>query len=185
MEFILHYRGPLKANGGIRDKQKLRRYFHRQLKVLWNQDPLKESHYVLEDNPGSPNLSVIRRIEGSSFRFAPLICEAPLHLIADLQITLLRPESLGSIVTQAGDIDNRLKTLLDSLAVPKRAGLPADETPQEDEDPFFCLLEDDNLVTKLSVETDRLLEQVGSSSEVILLIRVKTSPSKLLRVQTE
>ena len=140
---------------------------------------------MLEDNPGSPNLSVIRRVEDSPFRFAPLICEAPLYLIADLQITLLRPESPGSIVTQGGDIDNRLKTLLDSLAVPKAAGLPADETPQQDEDPFFCLLEDDNLVTKLSVETDRLLEQVRSPSEVILLIRVKTSPSKLLRVQTE
>jgi hypothetical protein len=30
--------------------------------------------------------------------------------------------------------------------------------PRPDEDPFFCLLEDDKQVSHLSVETDRLLD---------------------------
>jgi len=51
--------------------------------------------------------------------------------------------------------------------------LPPKEVPQEGEDPFFCLLEDDNLVTKLAVNTDRLLEIVNDRSEVILIIHVQ------------
>jgi predicted ATP-grasp superfamily ATP-dependent carboligase len=37
-----------------------------------------------------------------------------------------------------------------------------------------CLLENDNLITSISVSTDRLLEQVVDESEVILVIRVLT-----------
>ena len=40
------------------------------------------------------------------------------------------------------------------------------------EKPFFCLLEDDNLVTRLTVSTDRLLEPVQNPSEVLLLVHV-------------
>ena len=40
MRFTLHYRGPLKANRGARDKHLLRRYFHEQLSLLWDQAPL-------------------------------------------------------------------------------------------------------------------------------------------------
>ena len=45
---------------------------------------------------------------------------------------------------------------------------------------FFCLLEDDNLVTGLSVTTDRLLDldrvtgSTHTGSEVLLLIHVET-----------
>lgn len=46
--------------------------------------------------------------------------------------------------------------------------------PKPDEDPFFCLLEDDSLITRLAVETDRLLEPVSSDSEVVATIRVAT-----------
>jgi len=51
--------------------------------------------------------------------------------------------------------------------------LPPKEVPHEGEDPFFFLLEDDNLVTKLAVNTDRLLEIVNDRSEVILIIHVQ------------
>jgi hypothetical protein len=46
----------------------------------------------------------------------------------------------------------------------------------EDESPFFCLLEDDSLITSLSVTADRLLmPQTGSGHcihDVFLVIRV-------------
>lgn len=51
MEFTLHYRGPLKANGAPKDKQLLRRHFHTQLKILWQQFPLKERQELLEKEP--------------------------------------------------------------------------------------------------------------------------------------
>jgi hypothetical protein len=62
-------------------------------------------------------------------------------------------------VTQGGDVDNRIKTLLDALKVPNDpSALPDGISLTEDEDPLFCLFEDDNLITSLAIKTDRLLE---------------------------
>ena len=98
-----------------------------------------------------------------------------LQLVAELEISLLRPEPPGQIVNQGGDIDNRLKTLLDSLTVPSSPNaLPNGAQPFRGEDPFFCLLEDDNLITRLTVTSDRLLEPSLNPSEVIVQIHVRT-----------
>lgn len=176
MEFTLHYRGDLKANRGSKDKQLLRRHFHAQLKILWQQNPLNEYQKLLEKEPKDGEVSVVRKVK--SFDFAPLINEQ-LNLIAELKIMLLRPEPPGSIITQSGDIDNRLKTLFDALKVPKEdSAIPAGDKPQEGEAPFFCLMEDDNLITKVSVETDRLLYPCQGSSEVVLLIHVTTKVTR-------
>lgn len=177
MEFTLYYRGDLKANRGSKEKQELRRSFHTQLKELWHQMPLKERHKLLEKEPAKNETGIIQTIKG--FNFAPLVTEK-LNLIAELKITLLRPEPPGSIITQAGDIDNRLKTLFDALKVPTESkAIPSGDTPREGEDPFYCLLEDDNLITKVQVETDRLLDECKSRSEVVLLIHVTTKATRL------
>jgi len=175
MEFTLYYRGQLKANGSAKDKQNLRRHFHTQLKNLWQQLPLKEMHQFLDDTPGS-NTSILKSKDG--FKFAPLINER-LNLVAELKITMLRPEAPGSIITQSGDIDNRLKTLFDSLKMPSEpTAIPKGDIPDEAENPFYCLLEDDNLITKVNVETDRLLDPFESPSEVVLLIHVTTKTTR-------
>ena len=130
-------------------------------------------------DPARPpgELSVLRTL--GAFQFAPLVAER-LHMVAELGITMLRPEPPGSIVTQAGDIDNRLKTLLDSLKMPREPGeLPGEAGPMANETPFFCLLEDDNLITALTIRTDRLLEPAESAGEVELTVHVTT---KLLAV---
>jgi len=180
MEFTLVYRGPLKANGRPAEKQAIRRIFHGQLKELWKQPPLTDhgppGGHLLEDSPPQGDFSIIQRV--GVFRLAPLVAEK-LHLIAELQITLLRPEAPGGVLTQGGDIDNRLKTLLDSLRMPHNVGeIPG--TPLPDEDPFFCLLEDDNLVTKIGVSTDRLLEPTASQSDVQLFIHVTTKATRMI-----
>ena len=53
--------------------------------------------------------------------------------------------------------------------------IPKGDTPNETESPFYCVLEDDNLVTALSVTTDRLLEPEGSNSVVEMIIKVTTT----------
>lgn len=181
MEFTLYYRGDLKSNRGPEDKHRLRCHFHAQLKELWRQKPLCEYRDLLAlpgATPPEENLSVIRPING--FNFAPLVSER-IHFIAELDILLLRPEPPGAIITRGGDIDNRIKTLLDALKVPSEPNaLPKGAAPTADENPFFCLLEDDNLITKVSVDTERLLEPVRTASEVVLLIRVKTKQLTVL-----
>jgi len=183
MEFTLVYQGKLKANGGIKEKQCLRRIFHRQLKQLWETNIFEsvKNRYFLDDNPPKGNTSIIQKV--GKFRFAPLVTQR-LHLFAELSIIMLRPEPAGAIITQGGDIDNRLKTLFDSLRMPKNEGeIPKDDSPEEkDEDPFFCLLEDDKLVTKLSVDTDQLLEPLEPTdipTFVNLMIHVKIKATAL------
>jgi len=107
------------------------------------------------------------------FKFVPLISPR-LEAVASLEILLLRPESAGTVITQAGDIDNRLKTLMDALQIPKDNQIPKGVVPQEGEEAFYCLLEDDNLVTSLDISTGKLYDAVSSNNEVLLVIGVTT-----------
>jgi hypothetical protein len=177
MDFTLTYRGQLRANSGPREKHNLRQHFHKQLQVLWTQVPLQDYRQFLEP-PGPIGASIIEEWHG--FRFAPLV-SSRIHFVASLSIQFLRPEPPGTLVTQAGDLDNRIKTLLDALKVPHEStALPSDAIPGPDENPFFCLLQDDSLITGLSIFTDRLLEPVTNRGEVLLLVRVRTNPVKSL-----
>jgi hypothetical protein len=186
VEFTLYYRGPLKAKGKPEDKHRLRQHFHKQIKELWNQSPLKEHRGLIDPNENvaigetmvlteNEVPSVLRTV--GAYNFASVV-SSEINLVADLAITLLRPEPPGAIVTQSGDIDNRIKTLLDALKIPDGPhALPKRVSPTADEHPLFCLLEDDNLITGLSIDTDRLLEPNVPSSNVVLLIHVRTRPT--------
>ena len=171
MRFTLYYRGPLKSNRGAREKQELRRHFHAQLRELWTHTPLAGFHgKFLDLTKNDLSTNVIRAV--GPFSFAPLVCEK-LSVVAELQITLFRPQSPGALVGSGGDIDNRLKTVLDALKVPSEPNaLPADDVPLPGEDPFFTVLEDDKLITELGVTTERLLEPGLDPNEVLLLIAI-------------
>ncbi len=113
-----------------------------------------------------------------AFEFIP-IANFDLGIVVDLQITLLRPEPEGRVFTTSGDIDNRLKTLLDALGMPTPETLPDGTLPQDGEQPFLCLLEDDSLIAAVEIRTTHWLEpDVQKSDEVVLLIRVQTKGTK-------
>lgn len=171
MRFTLVYRGPLKSNRGAKDKHLLRRHFHGQLKELWAQKPLSSfQSRLLDRSKDDQSTNVVRDI--GKFAFAPLICEN-VALVAELQITLFRPQAPGALVGTGGDIDNRIKTVLDALKVPHEpSALPSEESPLDGETPVFVLLEDDKLITDLSVRTERLLEPHQSPTEVLMLVDV-------------
>ena len=171
MEFRLYYRGGLRANGSAGEKQRIRRSFHPQLKRLWEQPRppgFFKTWFVNNQAEGVINRS--RRVVGN-FVCMPLVSES-VNLAAELDILFLRPQQPGSIINSAGDIDNRLKTLLDALRIPKPAELTATDIPSSEENPLFCLLEDDILVTRIAVTTDRLLDADERSTEVVLVIHV-------------
>ena len=165
MKLALVYRGLLHANGSKDEKQQIRRQFHKQLRELWKTAPFSpepESFY----QPVGP------------FNFVPLIVSSR-EEIAKVHITMLRPEPPGNIVSQGGDIDNRLKTLFDSLTKPQVGDIPSGDAPGEDENPFFCLLENDNLITEVSVVTDQLFEPCERSF-VNLLIQVQIEKIQMI-----
>ena len=179
MEFTLFYQGELRSNGDVAHKQEIRRALHPQLRRLWQLDPLTgcQSHVAY---PPNAELSLLEQV--ANFTFAPLI-SSKLALAAAIKITMLRPERPGQIIQQSGDIDNRLKTLFDALGVPPHANqIPTGDAPKSDELPFFCLLQDDQLISSVSVDSDRLLSHDESvhKSHVVLLIHVKTRVTRHL-----
>jgi hypothetical protein len=176
MRLTLHYRGPLKANGSPQHKYELRKHFHRQLEKLWSQAPLLEHPDLLKPRPRDGEYSLLRELP--PFVFVPLVA-AEMNVIAELNVVLLRPEAPGGPLTQGGDIDNRLKTKFDALSMPQQANsLPREAAPDPDESPFFCLLENDNLVTSVAVRTEQLLEPDAGPNVVDAAIYVRTRTTR-------
>jgi hypothetical protein len=195
MEFTLIHHGKLpSANSADKNKKHaIREKFHPQLKRLWNQFPLNcykeyleyipyEKKFMEEPNPTiddyGDEFSVIREVKG--FKFAPLICKG-LGLYCEIDIKLFVTQS--TTLVNNGDIDNKLKGLFDALRYPHNSDeLPKYFNPPEDEQPFFCLLEDDGLIRKISVSVDQLLYPEEESDRVdltLLFVKVKGVTSHL------
>ena len=111
----------------------------------------------------------MRELAGHSFAVLVL---TRYKLVAELDILLLRPEDPGAILQRA-DIDNRLKTLFDALRRPVTAQeIPAEWSAPPEERPLHCLLDDDRLITRVNIDTDRLLAPT-SPDDVDVIIRVQ------------
>ena len=178
MEFRLIYEGPLHGQGARSPhKWEIRRALHPQLQRLWQQRPLADASAALLAHPAAPGApSVI--VEKGGRLFAPLVTQR-LNLYAELAVLLFRQQPRGTLITDGGDIDNRLKTLLDGLRVPHGSMEGLAETPDApDPRPFFCLLEDDSLVTKVSVESEQLLRP-ARPDEVVAVISVHVKKTVL------
>ncbi|MBQ8686420.1 MAG: hypothetical protein IJ517_01515, partial [Alphaproteobacteria bacterium] len=85
-----------------------------------------------------------------------------LKLLAELDIQMLHPEIVG---VPRSDIDNRVKTIMDGLRCPQNEHEIGANTPN-DIGPIYTLLDDDHLITRLSVNTSHLLD-AGIFSEQI------------------
>jgi hypothetical protein len=183
LEFHLVYQGPLPAAGQgggktrSREKHDMRKIFHPQIAALWRMHPFL-SDFVDRDKkavPGEPTHGYENRYLKCGYRFIPLVSDF-LMVACALDITFLRRDGPGSLIKSGGDIDNRLKVLFDALRMPQTCDEVCGDSPSADEDPFYVLLEDDKLISKVQVETNWLLTPPAASDvhDVHLLIRVKT-----------
>jgi len=171
MEFRLIYEGPLHGQGAkSAHKWAIRRALHPQLERLWQSSPLREAAPGLLAHPARPGaVSVV--VEKGGLLFAPLVTQR-LKLYAEVSVLLFRRQARGALITDGGDLDNRLKTLLDGLRVPHGSLEGRTERPSEpDPSPMFCVLEDDALVTKVTVESEQLLRP-AQPDEVVAIIGV-------------
>ena len=73
MRFTIYYRGPLKANGGPKEKQHIRRCIHPQIRELWKKPPLSGFDKLLQKHDDPQDLSVLYDL--GQFTFAPLVTE--------------------------------------------------------------------------------------------------------------
>ena len=196
LEFRLTYAGQLlgssRNNTRAAHKHEIRKIFHHQMKRLWGTVPhlkqgsrvTKSAFRVTEGHEERTYLvdDIASKYNRFEYSFVPLVTEY-LDLMCAVEILFLRLDEPGKLI-QGGDIDNRLKTLFDSLRLPKNKDeLGGHDSPDESEFPFFVLLEDDSLISKVSVETDTLLEPVKgndvSTNDVRLVITVRVRPQQL------
>lgn len=121
---------------------------------------------------------ILREWQRCGYRFLPLVTDK-YSLRCSLDILFLRPEESGMLI-ESGDIDNRVKTIFDALRMPKTLSETGSIGPQPDEDPFYCLLEDDKLVSEVRVTTDQLLllpqERELKPNDALVVIRVSVKP---------
>lgn len=172
MRFTLHYRGPLRSNGRPDHKEAIRLELSDQLARLWQQHPLSDMPELLLPKQNQ-QLSALRDVDGVQ-HVALVTNEA--FLVAELIVTMLRPGPPGAIL-QGGDLDNRLKTLFDALTVPQanQLGLASRSHGR----PIFCLLEDDQLITRVDARAEQLLEDVDPAV-VDVTIGVRIGVTRLL-----
>jgi hypothetical protein len=195
MEFRLTYQGELLAsNSGGRDtrpahkdyKHVLRRHFHPQIKKVFEITPFLNTGtpsgpqmggYVESNLPPYEKKAVADKHKRYGWTFLPLVTEE-LKLSCWLDVLFLRRQPRGSVWNH-GDIDNRLKTLFDSLQIPDANQGYDSVVPSDGETPFYCLLQDDNLISKVTVETDQLLQDLDTPPSVHdarLIITVRLQP---------
>jgi len=213
MRFRLIYEGELKPSGldpltGNSDKlaehkHSIRQQLHPQLRQLWRTDQFLSTHLVYpnsydrQPSPaeedfdggewGGEKIPLVEAAEHPlyGYRFVTLVKKS-WSLRCALRIVLMRRDPIGGLV-HAGDLDNRVKTLLDGLRRPDAPQeIPTDnKAPASAEDPFFCLLDDDKLITELSVETDTLLDEpIGDKANarwVRAIITVELQPYNVTR----
>jgi len=173
MDFVLRYRGPLPSNGGPLDKHRIWTAVHPQLETLCGQTPqLQEaqSDTLPEGVLRGSEVKVPRPLKAlffvvrlGGFRFVPII-HRPHELACSLDVIFLRREKPGSIV-HGGDLDNRLKTLFDALRMPHDPSELSGVTPRTADERMYCLLQDDSLITRVSVATHQLLEPLASGED--------------------
>jgi hypothetical protein len=102
--------------------------------------------------------------------YVPLVRKS-LDLNCGIDVLFLRQGDPGALVNQGGDIDNRIKTLLDALKMPDSDA--SSKWPPKS-GVTYCLMESDTLVANLSVSTDRLLFAPNEKpNEVHLVVEVE------------
>jgi hypothetical protein len=181
MEFTLKYRGDIRS--GVAIKHALRRSFHEQLGEIWRTHnvlsridrdklpaPVKSADDLHYDLPRPLTPSGDQDLSAFLFRFVlcgtawvPLVTY-PMEAHCHLAVRLGRPTRPGTILFGGGDIDNRIKIILDALRMPQHVQEVASGVAVEPE--MFALLADDNLVTRLSITTYQLLSGYRSNDDM-------------------
>ncbi|MFQ1699735.1 hypothetical protein ACJ5NV_03985 [Loktanella agnita] len=206
MEFYLVYHGPLSSTqrrSKGEKKQKLneqrwhiRRAFHDQLKELWrtnktlsgwtsprsefeNIRPVSDTISLLasdDDDEPLADLLAAKNYRGG-FDFVPLASKH-LYLAVHLDVLFMRRDAPGGVVHN-GDLDNRVKTLVDCLRMPQRQEMDGAKDVFVESERIYCLMEDDDQLSKLSVETSALLRPKRldeDDAEVDLIMSVAVKP---------
>lgn len=178
--FTLMYDGPLLASGNdppVRSESKLKNIWAIRDRLEPQLERVYETSPVFRGAGASATraaaMYVRQPIVRNGFKFGALI-RPSMGLGCELDIKMLVNHEPGSVITQAGDLDNRLKTLIDALRVPKDNEFRGRTMTQGDDEFFPCLLEDDAAITKVCIASERWLAAGNrAENEVHLTVGAK------------
>jgi hypothetical protein len=188
MRFHLAFEGALPSSGNVNSEHPK----SSKLKAIWairdnvnlQLVHLVATHHAFSGRSGASRAlmhALIPPIVVDGHAFCA-IARARFKVRCGLKIDLLVNHEPGSVITKAGDLDNRLKTLIDGLRVP--AGRQEIKTFTSSEklaaDKYVCLLEDDVLITSLQIAMARNLAfpQNAGQDHVKANIVVTIEPSE-------
>lgn len=208
MEFRLVYQGKITQDASPSQKHSIRKQFHPQLARLWRIHPTlvymrkrlgiptiqmaQESEPDIDEKTVDVPTSFMMmtfdafadRFRVGDFRFVPLVADC-FGSVCSLDILYLRRTTAGPLIDQqTGDLDNRIKILFDALRMPR----PGDEMvgikpAEQGENPFYCLVQDDSLITELRVTSDRLLvpsanvSHASNDVHMVITVNIKKNVS--------
>ena len=174
MEFTLVYQGDLPPNGSSSVKWELRRKFDGQMRKLWECAPLNDISEYIDPNYKPSDAYLGRKVRAIEF-LSPVSEKISTH--ADLDILLLSAGQGQRLTLRGGDIDNRIKTLLDSLQAPHSEQEIPNCAEAPDDGRVFCLLDDDKLVRKLAVRIGQLLTvpDYSDTAHAVIDVRIRAS----------
>lgn len=169
MSFSLIYRGQLKSSQRSRkqDLNHLREQFHEQLQAIPRYEfdagimPILDSSgqlYVMRDE---------LQFQRNGYDYIAAI--AGQNLVVSLDVNLYSPMTQHRLIHNGGDLDNRAKTLLDSLRLPSET--EAKNSWYPDAGPCWVLLEDDSIIRNISIQQEQILGQ-DDSRDVLAIVGV-------------
>jgi hypothetical protein len=180
VEFRLLYEGELLPSGNNKtrapEKHAIRRSLHPQLRRQWQVN------------------SALRQLAGYlGTRYDPILLETEQeqfdHGIASIGkkwsmfgyefVPLVTSAEDASLLNNRGDIDGQVKTIFDALRLPNSPEQLGGMKPQHDETPFFCLFEDDKMISEVHLNADQLLllphQREVKANDAFVVIHVRTN----------
>jgi hypothetical protein len=186
VKFTLIYDGDLPSSGNKSkpiEASNIRNAFHDQLADLWDSHVIfrqmartartyphltfwsseeypppglpdyKEQIQPLQ--PGQTDYCAPIPVSAAGVSYVPIVRNS-LYLAAAVDILFLRHEEPLSLMRQGRDLDGRLKTLFDALKMPDPKE-PIYKGADPMADPLYVVLEDDSLISDVSIKSGRLL----------------------------
>lgn len=156
MKLTLTYQGPLPPRqraANTKVKASLRRAFHPQIRTQVAQRLRNSATLCTTEVDGVPFISP---------------AHPQMRTAVELEVLLLVPHTAARV----GDLDNRVKTLVDGLTRPQnRQQMQHHSPPPEGEgEPTYCLMDDDELVRRLSIDSRPWFDDTIARGAVLAVI---------------
>jgi hypothetical protein len=174
MDIHLTYRGRIPSKStSLEAVWNMRKSFHVQLAKLWGKQPFD----ILEDWEKSGFASgarnFLRQIEDQVF--VPFYSEA-VGIGVQLDIKLLTGSPPQQSTISSGDLDNRIKRIIDALRAPTQRGeLIQNLLPKSR---WYCVMDDGSAVKQLNASLAPYLDS-DDPSESFAFITVRTAATKV------